>query len=502
MLYNLLADHAKERPKHPAIIAENQTFNWSQLRGQTDSLAAGLSANGIKPGNSVALLLPNGPCFVIGFLALARLGSVAVPLSTELKSDEIISALKTSNCRYLLADKKFVPLCKKLLQDRILLKTFVRDGRDSDSGLPTISSIAAHISGRLALPIPSGNTTMIEQLTSGTTGQPKHIIRTHAHLLAEASAFAATIHTSPSDRILAVVPMSHAHGLGNGLMAALYSGATLILQERFDRRETLRLLTKEKITLFPAVPFMISIIADTLTNEPVDLSSLRLCFTAGSTLRQEILIKARNRFGITLHQLYGSTETGALTINLDKNEDAKINSVGLPLEGVQISIMNEIGSQMSPDTEGEIAVRSPAAAEYTIGSEGKKPLSDSNGWIRMGDIGRLDSGGHLYLIGRKSVIINVASRKVIPAEVESILLKYPKVRETVVIGVRDPYGEEAVKATVVTREPCTSEELFKHCRKYLADYKAPRIIEFRDKIPRCPAGKILRSQLMEKICES
>jgi long-chain acyl-CoA synthetase len=496
MLSDLLVRHAAERPDRPALISSTRMLTYAELSGEVERMAAGFAARGVEPGDAVGLLLPNCPEFVIGFLAIARLGAVAVPLSIDLKDEEARPALEAAGCRTLLADGRFEPLCRNLLRDGALLRAFPRGGDDPE--MPTLDRLTAETEKYIPLPLPPEDAVLLQQFTSGTTGQPKRIVRTHAHLLHEATAFEATVGIAPEDRILAVVPLSHAHGLGNALLAALRAGAALVLQERFDRRETLRLLSRERITLFPAVPFMLSILADTRMPEPIDLSALRLCFTAGAPLRRETWRKVRDRLGISLRQLYGSTETGALTINLDEDPEAAAESVGRPLEGVRVAVLDEAGVPLPPEVEGEVAVRSPAAAEWYIGPQGKTPLPGSDGWIRTGDLGRLDPDGRLYLTGRQGLLINVAGRKVNPAELESLLMSHPKVREAVVVGLRDPYGEEAVKAVIVQRKDCAPEEILAYCRERLADYKVPRIVEFRDAIPRCPAGKILRKHLLEE----
>lgn len=499
MLASLLARHAQERPEERAVVSDVRVLTWRELHERTERLAAGLAARGVEAGEPVALVLPNGPAFVAGFLALARLGAVALPLAAESKAKEVRSALDASGCRTLLADGRLAGLCRDLLGDASLLRAFVSGV--GDEGVPSLRSLA-DAGQRPACPLPPEGADLLEQLTSGTTGPRKRIVRTHTQLLREAAAFAATVGTSPEDRILGVVPLSHAHGLGNALLASLHAGAALVLQERFDRRATLRLLARERITLFPAVPFLVSILADTRTREPVDLSALRLCFTAGSPLRRETWSKARERLGISLRQLYGSTETGALTLNLDADAEATLESVGRPLEGVRVAILDEAGAVLPSGSEGQVAVRSPGAAEHSLGPRGRTPLAGPGGWLRMGDLGRLDAEGRLHLGGRTALVINVAGRKVNPAEIESVLLGHPKIREAVVVGVRDPYGEEAVKAVIVPREPCTRDEVLARCREGLADYKVPRLVEFRSAIPRCPAGKVLRNELMEPSCAS
>ena len=498
MLASILERHAAERPAERAVVTEERALGWRELKERVDRLAGGLHARGVEPGERVALLLPNCPAFVVGFLAAARLGAVAVPLSTDAKPREVREAVDAAGCTTLLADDRFAALCHDLLREGALLRAFLRDGDAPET--PSLRSVVGESPGAPGLGLPPESADALEQFTSGTTGPPKRVLRSHAQLANEAAAFAAATGTSAADRILAVVPLSHAHGLGNALLASLHAGATLVLQERFDRRAVLRALSRERITLFPTVPFIVSILAETRMLEPIDLGALRLCFSAGSALRRETWCKARERLGVDVRQLYGSTETGALALNL--GDASAFESVGRPLPGVELAVLDEAGAKLPPDAEGEVVARSAAAAEWCVGPLGKAPLAGADGWIRMGDLGSLDAQGRLALAGRKALVIHVAGRKVNPGEVESILLDHPKVRDAVVLGVRGPGAEEAVKAVVVSREACALDELLAHCRERLADYKVPGIVEFRDAIPRCPAGKVLRSQLLESTCAS
>jgi long-chain acyl-CoA synthetase len=459
-------------------------------------MAAGLAAQGVQRGERVAFLLPNCPEFVMGFLAVARLGAVAVPIPADSTERELRHALTSSGARTLLAGNRAASWCAQQLKDGTLLRAFLRGG--PDAGVPSIAELAAAPEAARNVALPESDAALIEQSSSGTTGPAKRIVRSHEALCREAQAFAEAAQTHEQDRILALVPLHHSHGLAHGLLASLQVGATLYLQERFERRETLRLLAEERITLFPAVPFILSILADTRMREPVDLSALRLCFTAGSPLREEIATRFRERLGASPRQLYGSTETGALTLNLDFDATANVTSVGRPLPGVEVRVVGEDGATLSPEQEGEIAVRGAAAAVHTLSSEGAQPLAGDDGWIRLGDLGRLDDAGRLTLTGRKALLINVAGRKVNPVEVETALEEHPDVLEAVVVAVRDPYGEEAVKAVVVARAGCGRNELAVHCRERLTGYKVPSAFDFRDAIPRCPAGKILRSQLTEQ----
>jgi long-chain acyl-CoA synthetase len=182
-------------------------------------------------------------------------------------------------------------------------------------------------------------------------------------------------------------------------------------------------------------------------------------------------------------------------VTLDVDREASAESVGRPLEGVEVRALADGGSPLPPGAEGELAVRSPWAASWRITTSGWQPVADASGWIRMKDVGRLDPHGRLYLTGNNGTLINVAGRKVNPVEVEVALMSHPKVRDAAVIPLRDSYGEQAVQAVVVSSEACTMDELLTFCRERLADYQVPRVIQFRNALPRSPAGKVLRQAL-------
>jgi long-chain acyl-CoA synthetase len=237
------------------------------------------------------------------------------------------------------------------------------------------------------------------------------------------------------------------------------------------------------VTLFSAVPFIFSVLADTNTAKPVDVSALRLAITGGAPLKRETWNKVHERLGISLRQSYGSVETGALTVNMEPDSDATSESVGRPLNGVRVKILDDSAAPLPTGTIGEIVVQSPAASDCCLHSDTKSTLCDEDGWIRMNDLGRLDSDGRLYVTGRNRQDINVAGQKVNPREVEECILSHPAAREAVAVPSRDAWGEEAVKVVVVTNKKCSLNELVAHCRKQLADYKLPRFIEFRDGVP-------------------
>jgi long-chain acyl-CoA synthetase len=314
-------------------------------------------------------------------------------------------------------------------------------------------------------------------------------------LCAEAECFRDTVGVSDEDVILCVVPLSHAHGLGNGLLASLRSGAALVLMESFDRRRVMRTLEAEGVTIFPGVPFMFKILAETSLPNVPDLSVLRLCFSAGAPLTRQTFTAFRDRFGIPVRQLYGSSETGAVSINLDDDIDRLWGSVGPPLVGMDIQIFDDAGQPLGPDQEGAVGIQSPSMFGGYATPGGLRRDAIRGGYFFPGDRGRRDAQGRITLTGRETLFINVGGNKVDPAEVESVLASHPAVREAVVLGTRGASGDEVVKAVVVLEQPAEEAELIAHCRERVAGFKVPRVVELRDELPRNPLGKLLRKYL-------
>jgi len=436
--------HARERPDAVALVSGADRRRYCALVADANRLARGLIERGIHPGDAVALQLGNTPAFVIALLGLARLGAVAVLLDDELKKSEVEAAMASAGARRLLASDTFSEMA----------------AIDRDSQVPVLP------------PMPPPHAPWLCQFTSGTTGAPTPVVRTHAQVAFALEAFASAIGTTDRDCFLAAIPLTHGYGLFNACLGALHAGGTIVLQPRFDRRETLRLIARERVTVFPAVPFMWAILAETRMPTPVDLSSVRWPLTGGARLDARTWRVVRDRLGLQLRQMYGTTETSVIAMNLDTDVESTLESVGRALPGIEIAIEN-----------GTVAVRSGSASR-----------ADADGWTRTGDVGRMDESGRLFLLGRATEIVRVAGRTINPAEIESVLASYPAVRDAAVITIRDPHGEPAIKAMVVAE--CTVGELVEFCQGRLAAYKMPRVIDLCASIPRGRTGKVLARDIV------
>jgi long-chain acyl-CoA synthetase len=349
------------------------------------------------------------------------------------------------------------------------------------------------------LPQRDGEEKLLYQFSSGSTGRPKRVVRTHRQVLAEAGLYK-SLGLTPEDRIFAAVPMFSSWGMGSCLLAAAAAGATLVILDDphpflLRRRRALELLEQERVTVFPGVPFFFRLLAE--APGAADLSSLRLCFSAGTALPRPVFEAFGERFGVLVRQLYGSTETAMICANMSEDPVATFDSVGAPVAGVSVEIVDDDGARLPAGEVGEVSVTSPAASDGYADADEESMRAFREGSYRPGDLGRVDEEGRLYLEGRIKLLIEVGGYKVDPIEVQDVIITHPAVADAIVVGsAGDSDGEETVKAVVVPAAHCEERELIAFCRERLASFKVPRIVEFRDEIPTSPLGKILRKYLV------
>jgi len=477
----------------PALVdgGAGRRLTWDELAEAVERRAAALAGRDIGPGHALAIVLPNDTDFVVTFLACQRLGALAVPLNPLFTVAELGRHLAGCPVRGIVTTAEQAPAVAEWAAGALAGRgTWVAVAAGLDDG----------VTGS-APPTPGGaDGPALYAFSSGSTGTPKGMVRTRGQLAAEADAFYDTVGVGEGDVILGVVALFHAHGLGNALLASVRSGAALVLLPAFRRDETLAAIEGERVTIFPTVPFVAQTLAETRRAAAADTGSLRLCFTAGAPLARETFDLWGQRFGTPLRQLYGCSEAGSVTINLD-DADATATSVGRPMKGIDLAVVHEDGTSCAPGESGEITFASPAA---TSGYDGLSPEANAEsfagGWFRTGDLGHLDAAGNLYVTGRSKLFISTAGYKVDPFEVEDVIRRHPAVADVVVVGAAGSLGEEVVKAVVVHTDVPDDRQL-RHdllalCRAELAVHKVPRIVAFRAEIPRSPLGKILRKYLV------
>jgi long-chain acyl-CoA synthetase len=499
MLTEDLYAHAEARGSHAALVFGEERLSYADLLDRVERLAHGLTASGIGAGDPVALLLPNSPAYVISWLAITGIGAVVVPLNPMFKQDELDFYFRKSAVRAVIGDEPRIAVSERIVErwdDGVrLISTAAARGR----ALSLERLIEEHAGVRLSTR--AADEDYVFQYSSGSTGRPKRVARTHGQCWAEADSYMASMGITPADTLFCAIPLFHTYGMGNCLTTFVRTGSTLVIMEEpnpfiLNRGRALELLERHGVTIFPGVPFNFRLLAD--LEDPADLSSLRLCFSAGTALPEPAFLGFRDRCGVAVRQLYGSTEAGVMTINMDPDPVATSASVGTPAPGVQVIVVDDAGLPLPQGREGEIAVSGPAITRGYADMDELTRETFRDGYYFTGDIGRLDAEGRLFITGRKKLFIEVAGHKVDPVEVEDVLVAHPKVREAVVVGVKGrTEGEEIVKAAVVPMDGCEQRELIAFCQERLANFKVPQIVEFREEIPRSPLGKILRKYLIE-----
>jgi long-chain acyl-CoA synthetase len=480
-----LDDAAAAAPRS-GIVHAGERISWSEIRDRADRLAGGLRELGIGPGDPVALVLPNLPEFPVAFFALARLGAVAVPLNPHFKEAELDFHFREAGVRAVIADERGLEACRTIVSRWDPAVQLV-----SVDGLPAGEAV----SGDGGAP----DAEAVYQYSSGSTGRPKRVPRTQRHLRLEADSIVSTLGLTADDVLFCAIPLFHTYGMGCCMLAAVRAGATLVLDDEthpfvLRRDKVLAALEGERVTVFPAVPFTFRMLAE--APGEADLSALRLCFSAANALPRSTFEAFDRRFDVPIRQLYGCTEAGAVTVNLDGDPWQTAMSVGKPFEGVEIEIVDSDGTPLEAGRNGEVVIRSAAMTAGYAGMDAVNRQAFVDGGFLSGDRGRLDADGRLFVTGRKKLLIDVKGDKVDPIEVEDVLAVHPKVSEVVVVGVAgEAEGEHLIKAVVVRERDCQDRELIRYCRERLADYKVPHVVEFREEIPRDPSGDVLRKYL-------
>lgn len=495
MLMRMLEATARRHAAHPALVWRNERVSYARLLRAVRARSRALGELGVGPSRAVALLLPNGPEFVVELLAVAARGALAVPLNPQFKPEEVGAYLAACGVVAIAATPETAGVARRAIETAV--PSAVLEERAAGAALAEVP--AGHED---AAPLVSSGDVLCG-FSSGSTGTPKRILRSQANLVAEAEQFTATVGLEASDAILGVVPFFHAHGLGNCVLAAIRSGATLVIEERFEPRRVLRRLETERVSVLPGVPFIFRLLAEVDGARRVDLSALRLCFSAGAPLPRSVFEAFDKRFGMPVRQLYGCTEAGSVTINLDPDAVGSADSVGRPMRGVEVSIVDDRGEPREVGAIGEVAFSSPALGRLAPEASEEERAAFREGRFFSGDLGMLDASGRLTLTGRKKIFVSTAAGKVDPVEVERCLGSHPGVREVVVVGVEARGRDELVKAVVVAEGAGTPDaqaalrrELIALCRQRLAEFKVPRRIEFRGEIPKSPLGKVLRKYLV------
>lgn len=507
---------AKRLTDKPAYYFMGQSCSYAELDGAVTKFASGLEKLGVKKGDHVALLLGNSPHYVISLYGALRLGAVVIPINPIYTPDEIAYILINGDVKIVIALDSLLPLFEEAHHLLPQVKKFIvcETPKEESSSIdmnrltanPKLQSFTQVLeSGEFSFQSSELDEDDVAVIlyTSGTTGKPKGAMLTHKNLYSNAIDISNYLEMYENDRVITTLPMFHVFSLTVVVNAPLMNGATLIIVPKFSPAEIFRIAKAYQATVFAGVPTMYNFLYQYPNGKKQDFESLRLCISGGSSMPVALLKSFEEKFDVTISEGYGLSEASPVTCFNPLDRPRKPGSIGRSIMNVENKVVDELGEEVPVGEVGELIVRGPNVMKgyYKMPEETAATIRD--GWLYTGDLARRDEEGYFYIVDRKNDMVIVGGYNVYPREVEEVLYNHQEVVEVAVLGVPDPNLGEAVRAFVVVKNPClTEEELLEYCRQHLAKYKVPSSIDFLDELPKNTTGKILRRSLREKVLQS
>ena len=501
-LTELLNSTVNKYGNQEALIYANARPSYKQVASSVSNVASALYYNyGIRKGDRVALMLTNGLEFTTSFFALAKIGAITVPMNTALKGEELTFQVGDSGATLLIVEPEFHELMAEVSSGTKGVKRIFVTGGEPPAGTIAFSELLKHEEhAPVKVKVDEMDSAVI-MYTSGTTGRPKGALLSHKGIIASAMNMSQLCDLRVGrDKMLVVVPLFHVTGLAIALCSAIYAGIPAVLVKRFKAADSLKIIEAEKVTTMAAVPTILWLMLNAPEFDQYNLSSLR-SFAAGGSASPEDLLKccAEKLPGVQLMPGYGLTEAAAMTHTTTSLDEAlsKLGSVGKVMSILEAKVVDSSGRDLPPGEPGELLVRGcQVMKEYWNNPEATRETI-VDGWLHTGDIAKITEEGYTYILDRVKDMIIRGGENIYSIEVENVLYRNPKVLEAAVVGVPDPVFGEQVKAALVLKpgEQATPEEIQGFCKRYLADYKVPRYIEFREALLRNPAGKVIKDKL-------
>jgi len=480
-----------------ALISHGRTTTYGQLRRQVAALRAELVALGLRRGECVALLCGNTPYFVVSYLAAVGVGAVVAPLNPTSPAPEIEKELAVVQPAVVIIEPAALATWERIPSDvRHGVRTVMATEGHGIEGAHTLDEVFAGDGSVDSVDV-DPSTPAVYMFTSGTAGSPKAAVLTHGNLLSNIEQATAVENMSPSDVTFGVLPMYHIFGLNVMLCNTLAVGASIVLVQRFDPVSTIETLRERGVTVMLGAP-SIWMALNQLLDVPADaFAKVRLALSGAAKLPEQVIHSLSNRFGLRVLEGYGLTEASpVVTTSIDMPFTP--GSIGRPVPGVEVRIVDENGDDAFVGDSGEIWVRGPNVfAGYLNDPEATARVLSPEGWLRTGDIAVADEDGHIFMVDRAKDLIIVSGFNVFPAEVEEVLTAHPDIVDAAVVGTAHPHTGEAVRAYVVLRPGTHLDEdtVVDHCRAHLARYKCPSKVLFVDQVPRNMTGKLQRYSL-------
>lgn len=506
----LVDDAAHRFPDREAVVEGSDRWTFPELATRIHRTVRALIASGIERGDRVSIWAPNICEWVVAALAVHCAGATLVPINTRFKRREALHVVNTSRARMVFTvsgflDTDYVGMLRgadeaATVEEIIILRGDAPDGTTSFADfLERGAAVTDTERVQRSASIDTNDLCHI-LFTSGTTGTPKGAMLTHAAICAAYDVFADVIGLRSGDRYLVVLPFFHSFGLHGGIIVCLMRGATIVPDMVFDAMSTLQRVTEERITVLPGAPT----IFQTMLNSPdlggFELSSLRLAIIGAAAIPVDLVRRLRTQLGISVVTGYGTTESSGIVTMCRHDDDPEViaTTVGRPLPGLQVRVVDDQGDELARGEPGEILVRGyTIMVGYLDDPTQTAATVDADGWLHTGDIGVMHPDDTLQITDRKKDMFTVGGFNVYPAEIEDVMSAHPAIAQVAVIGVPDDRLGEVGMAYVVRRAGVAieSRDLIAWCREQMANYKVPRVVEFVEALPVNATGKVLKYEL-------
>jgi long-chain acyl-CoA synthetase len=506
----ILEDSARKYPKKDAFIFMDNHFSYEQINAAANQVANGLISAGLQKGDRVALSCLNLPYFPMVYFGILKAGAIIVPLSVLLKKDEIAYHLENSGAKayFCFEGTAELPMAKEAKAgfdetdscEQLYIITAKPTDPSPIEGAKTMGMLMANQAATFENVQTLADDTALIVYTSGTTGKPKGAELSHSNLIHNAMLSTGITDLDNQDKQLIVLPLFHIFAMTVLMNAGLYKGATSVLLPRFDAEAVLSLMQKHTVTVFAGVPTMYWGLLN-YENTKFDLKAiarnLKTCVSGGAALPVSVLEQFEEKFNVPILEGYGMSEGSPVVTFNQKAFGKKPGSVGTPVWGVEVKVVDENDKEVPVGEKGELIYRGHNVMKGYFNMPEQNEITLKNGWLHSGDVAVKDEDGFFFIVDRTKEMIIRKGLNVYPREVEEVMLKHESISMVAVIGVVDDESGEEIKACVVLHKgkEISDTDLIAWTKEHIAAYKYPRIIEFMEALPMSATGKILKKEL-------
>jgi long-chain acyl-CoA synthetase len=484
-----LRQAAEEDSDRPAVKLDDLVLSYGELDAAAARAAGLLRAKGVEPGDRIGMQLPNVPYFPIVYYGVLRLGAVVVPMNPLLKRNEVAYHLSDSGARVILGWHDFEEAASGGSEKASAECILVVSGEFEE--LLTEAEVVGEVTER------QNDDPAVIIYTSGTTGTPKGATLTHANLRAGADVGRDLVDAGPESVTVGTLPLFHVFGMNSIMNVTVRARGLMTLVPRFEPGKVLELIERDRATTFGGVPTMYGALLNHPDRDQHDFSSLEFCISGGAPLPVEVLRGFDEAFGCKILEGYGLSETTGMSTFNTRDRERKPGSIGVPVGGTEVRIVDEDDNDVEPGEPGELVSRGPFVMRGYWNNDEATEAVMQGGWFHTGDVATVDEDGYLFIVDRKKDLIIRGGYNVYPREIEEVLYGHPAVLEAAVLGVPHPALGEEVGAAVVLKEGrhADADELRDYTKEQLAAYKYPRVIWFADELPKGGTGKVLKREV-------